>query len=168
MAGASLDLRVDRDRASSGSIARTLSTVPAGTALRFAAARSCGRTCRDPAPTVPRIPDDEMFQRRWRALEHADRRRIIRAVNRGRQLDDRSDAALAVVMARRQQRFWRYAWLIGPAIVLGTSAFSETTVESLLLNLVLSIAILGAMAVFWRRRAARAEELNHAHARGRR
>lgn len=93
----------------------------------------------------------------------ADRRRIIRAVNRGQALEAPQDAAFAVGVARQQQRFWRRAWIFAPLIGLlgllqGTSL--ETRLLSLALNAASATLIIGAMGLYYRRRAGRAEAAN--------
>lgn len=97
----------------------------------------------------------------WSQVPVADRRRILRAVNRGQVLQSRREAAMAVVMARRQQRFWRFAWLLGPvlavplAFLLGIEGAADITAYALLGG-----GILLTMSVFYVRRARRAERGN--------
>jgi len=115
---------------------------------------------------VPRIPDAKEFTRQWSGVLARDRRRIVRAVNRGEQLDSRREAALAVVLARRQQRFWRVAWMLGPVISLLVSwvlGLGGGTVQ-FLANALLGAAVLMGMSVWFSRRAKRAEEINTEHA----
>lgn len=119
-----------------------------------------------PQRPVPRIPDSEEFTRLWSQVAARDRRRIVKAVNRGVQLDSRKEAALAVVLARRQQRFWRVAWLLGPVIALLVSwalDLGDSTVQ-FVANALLGAAVLMGMSVWFSRRAKRAEELNADHA----
>jgi hypothetical protein len=106
---------------------------------------------------VAKIPDADAYRARWAALEVADRRRIVRAVNRGRALDDPKEAALAVHTARNQQRFWRKAWLIGPVAALLTLTQGAMVY---LVNAAFATAILGLMAWFWYRRSRRSETAN--------
>ena len=114
---------------------------------------------------MPRIPDKDEFARLWSQLTTRDRRRILRAVNRGELLERRKEAALAVVMARRQQRFWRWAWLLGPVLsiplaqLLGVEGLGNQIAYALF-----GAGILLAMSIFYTRRARRAEELNADHA----
>lgn len=114
---------------------------------------------------MARIPDQDDFARQWAQLSTSDRRRILRAVNRGQVLDSRKEAALAVVMARRQQRFWRFAWLLGPLLaiplanILGIEGFDRQAAYALL-----GTAVLLAMSVFYTRRARKAEQTNEDHA----
>lgn len=111
-----------------------------------------------PRPTpMARIPDRDEYQRRWRALEFADRRRILRAVNRGEALTHRKEAALAVALARKQQRFWSRAWLFAP--LLGLFSYQQGVV-AVALNAAVATLALGAAAWFWLRRARRAEATN--------
>ncbi len=114
---------------------------------------------------MPRIPDQAEFNRLWSQVSTGDRRRILRAVNKGEVLESRKEAALAVVMARRQQRFWRFAWLLGPlmaiplANLLGIEGLGQQAAYALL-----GAAVLLAMSTFYTRRARRAEEGNTDHA----
>jgi hypothetical protein len=72
----------------------------------------------------------------------------------------RRDAELAIGVARRQQRFWSRAWLLGPAIALVQVLVTPITwVEGLLLAAWGSL-LLGMMAAWWWTRARRAEMLN--------
>lgn len=115
---------------------------------------------------MARIPDRPEFQRRWGAMTAADRRRILRAVNRGQVLQDRRDAALAVVLARRQQRFWRSAGFLAPVIGLVVAWLTGRGADTAVLlgNAAVGSLVLGAMALWSLRRARRAEEGNTAHA----
>ena len=114
---------------------------------------------------MAKIPDREQYRRQWAELGLKDRRRIVKAVNRGQALDNRKEAALAVATARNQQRFWSKAWLMGPIGALFTigSGWEVYVINALLLTL-----IMGAMSWFWLRRARRAEEINLAAATGKR
>lgn len=114
------------------------------------------RTLASPA-AVTRIPDKDEHRRRWSALEVRDRRRIMKAVNRGQRLDDRAEAVIAVGVARQQQRFWSRAWIIGPAISV---LFAREGWVAVAANAVVAGLILGAMSWFWYRRASRAETAN--------
>ncbi|MFT5564892.1 MAG: hypothetical protein ACI970_001628 [Myxococcota bacterium] len=115
---------------------------------------------------MARIPDASDFARIWSGLAAKDRRRIVRSVNRGTKMQDRKEAALAVVLARRQQRFWRIAWMIAPVISLAVSAFVDTgtSLVQFIANALLGAAVLTGMSVYFMRRARRAETLNLDHA----
>jgi len=120
---------------------------------------------------MARIPDRIEFDRRWRAMEFRDRRRVVRAVNRGTQVDSRKEAALAVVLARRQQRFWRGALVLGPVLAVLVAWVTDTSddVAVILANAALGALGLAAVSWWWLRNARRAEALNTEHAlRGRR
>lgn len=104
-----------------------------------------------------RIPDKDRYRQLWRELPTSDRRRIVRAVNRGHALEDRREAALAVVTARTQQRFWSKAWLLGPIVTL--FAIGEG-LQAYLVNAVMATLLLGLMSLFWYRRVTRAEQRN--------
>lgn len=108
---------------------------------------------------MAKIPDKAEHQRQFAGLETADRRAIIRAVNRGKAVDQRKLAPLAVGVARRQRKFWRVAWLLGPLVGL-TSLFAEADLVASLMNSAVATAALGLMAWFWYSRARRAEALN--------
>lgn len=113
-------------------------------------------------PCVPRIPDPDTFARRWSAMAVRDRRRVVRAVNRGLLLQDRKEAALAVVLARRQQRFWRIAAIAAPvvSIVVGVLISPGAGLAALIGNAVFGAVVLAGMGLFFFRRAQRAEALN--------
>lgn len=114
---------------------------------------------------MAKIPDKAEHQRRFAALDVAQRRSIVRAVNRGQVVEVRKHAPLAVVLARRQQTLWRWAWLMGPAI---GAFYLRGGWQLALANALLSTLVLGAVARFWYLRARRAEAANLALAEGRR
>lgn len=62
------------------------------------------------------IPEGDEFRAAWTGCERTVRRRISRAVRRAQTLEDPKEAALAVALARNQQRIWRWAWLAGPLL----------------------------------------------------
>jgi hypothetical protein len=97
---------------------------------------------------------------RFMSLERGQRRAIMRAVNRGQVVADRRHADLAIGVARRQQRFWRSAWLLGPTIALAQAALTPIGLQEGLLLAAWGTMILGSMAWWWYSRAARAELLN--------
>lgn len=103
------------------------------------------------------IDDPQVHRQQWGRLDPMDRRRIMRAVNRGQALDRRKEAALAVGVARQQQRFWRKVWLAGPLIALLQWNAGWLAV---VINAVIGLAVVGGMALFWLRRARRAEQAN--------
>ena len=104
--------------------------------------------------------DRKEVQRRFVALPLSERRQVLRAVNRGTAPPDRALAQVTIGVARRQQRFWRLAWLMGPA--LGIIQFTAVPVAQALVNVAAGTAVLGAMSVWWFRRARRAEERSRA------
>lgn len=114
---------------------------------------------------MAKIPDPEEHRRRFNALSFAERRAIIRAVNRGRMVDARKHAPLAVVIARRQQRIWRWAWVLGPALGL---FYLTVSWQVALINGAFSGLVLAMIARIWFLRAQRAEAANLALAAGRR
>ncbi len=107
---------------------------------------------------MARIPDKKEHARRFAELPLQDRREIGKAVNRGRAVEKRAQAVHAVGVARRQQRFWRFAWLLGPILGLIQIPFIE--LEAALFNLVLGTLVLGAMSAYWLWRARQAEAAN--------
>jgi hypothetical protein len=131
---------------------------------RHSEASTLHRRVRDPTSAhlqeraVAKIPDKAEHQRRFAGLDFADRRAIIRAVNRGQVLEDRKLAALAVGVARRQQRFWRVAWLIGPALGLLQLLYADVQVA--LINGGIGTLTVGGLSLWWYTRARRAEQLN--------
>lgn len=106
---------------------------------------------------MARIPDKDEFQDLWSDLDTTDRRAIVRAVSRGEPVRQRSHARLAVVRARQQQTYWKYAWLAAPAVSLFAlgSGWQVVLVQAVLLT-----SILGGFARWRYRRAVAAEEAN--------
>jgi hypothetical protein len=115
---------------------------------------------------VAKTPDRAEQQRRFMALDPAERRAVMKAVNRGQAVEVRKHAPLAVLVARRQQRFWKWSWLLGP--ILGAVQLLLVPVEVAVFHAGLATLGLAAFSVFWYRRAARAERLNLELADGRR
>lgn len=120
----------------------------------------------DEATPVARIPDKQEHQSKLMKLGFKERRAIVRAVNRGRAVENRAHAGLAVGVARRQQRFWKVAWLLGPILAAVQLIFSD--VEAALINGAIGTVALGLMSAYWLWRAKRSEELNLALLEGRR
>jgi hypothetical protein len=117
------------------------------------------RSADEPRPTFTR-EEARRLNERFSLLNRAERRAIVRAVNRGEAMPKRRDAELAVGVARRQQRFWTRAWLLGPAIaVVQVLVTPIGWMEGLLLAAWGSL-LLGMMAAWWWTRARRAEMLN--------
>ncbi|MFN2556311.1 MAG: hypothetical protein ABR592_05465 [Nitriliruptorales bacterium] len=111
-------------------------------------------------PKKPAIPEGEARRVAWARLQGADRRRIVRAVNRAQPLRDPHEAALAVGVAQKQQRFWRKGWIVGP-LVAGV-LFANRGWWALVLNLAMATLLFGLMAYLFYRRAQRAEAANRA------
>jgi len=113
---------------------------------------------RDGAPRVVFTKEDaRRLNARFAELDRADRRAIVRAVNRGIAMDKRRDAELAIGVARRQQRFWSRAWLLGPAIAVFQVAITPIGWQEGLLLGAWGALLLGMMAAWWWTRARRAE-----------
>lgn len=103
------------------------------------------------------IPSRDEHRRRFAALDTSQRRAIIKAVNKGRAVEQRKHAPLAVGVARQQQRFWRWAWVVGPVIGL---VQLRAGWQVALVNGLLGTLFLAGMSWFWVNRARRAEEAN--------
>jgi hypothetical protein len=139
-------------RGAGGSLARLRSALPSSL-------NRAGRADRAPKVTFTR-EDARRLNERFALLDRHERRAIVRAVNRGEAMTKKRDAELAVGVARRQQRFWTRAWLLGPAIaVIQVLATPIGWMEGLLLGL-WGAVLLGMMAAWWWTRARRAEMLN--------
>lgn len=105
------------------------------------------------------IPGKVESQRQFTQLPAAERRLILKAVNRGQEVPNRKHAHIGVWIARRQVRFWMYAWIIGPLIGIVQFALGQTP-EQVLLNAGGATAFLLLLSTFWMRRARRAEARN--------
>jgi hypothetical protein len=115
---------------------------------------------------VAKLPDRDEQQRRFMALDPGQRRAIVKAVNRGKAVDVRAHAPLAVGVARRQQRFWRWAWLFGPVSLVIQLAL--VPIEQALVNAGIATIAIGLVSLFYFRRARQSEQLNLAIVEGRR
>jgi hypothetical protein len=96
-------------------------------------------------------------RREFAALPFASRRAVVRAVSRGRRVDDRKLAVHAVVVARRQQRLWRWLWLTGPLIGATQIPLGWQTAVVAVVITTLTMVLLSR---FWVLRAERAEAAN--------
>jgi hypothetical protein len=103
---------------------------------------------------VARLPDRREQQRQFQTLDFAERRAIVKAVNRGRAVEVRRHAPIAVGVAQRQIRFWKWAWLFGPAV--GAAQVFVAPIEVALANGLIGGLIIGAMAWYLIGRAKRA------------
>ena len=97
-------------------------------------------------------------QQRFARLDAVERRAIVKAVNRGNPVENRKHAPLAVHIAQRQMRFWKWSWLIGPAV--GLIQINQLGWIAAVINALMASAFLGAMSAFFYLRARRAEEAN--------
>ena len=129
--------------------------------LRIALPARLTRTGSADAPRVTFTREDaRRLNERFSMLDRQERRAIVRAVNRGEAMTKKRDAELAIGVARRQQRFWKRAWLLGPAIaVVQVLATPIGWMEGLLLA-AWGAVLLGMMAAWWWTRARHAELLN--------
>ncbi|MEX1177644.1 MAG: hypothetical protein WEB09_04205 [Nitriliruptor sp.] len=97
------------------------------------------------------------YRREFAGLPLASRRAIARAVSRGRTVEDRKLAVHAVLIARRQQRLWRWVWLAGPAI--GVTQLGAGW-QAAVVAVVISTLTMGLLARYWWLRARSAETAN--------
>jgi len=143
----------------SGRLARMRSSLPS---LPFLSGLSGRRRTASAAPRVAFTREDaRRLNERFALLSRTDRRAIVRAVNRGEALEKRRDAELAVGVARRQQRFWSRAWLLGPSIaIVQVLVIPTLSWQEGVLLAVWGSLLLGMMAAWWWTRARRAELLN--------
>lgn len=102
--------------------------------------------------------DRHALQQRFSALTAQDRRAVAKAVNRGRAVENRKHAPLAIHIANRQMRFWRWSWLIGPAV--GLLQIRQLGPAAAVVNMVMASAALGAMSAFFYLRAQRSAQIN--------
>jgi hypothetical protein len=101
--------------------------------------------------------DVRRINERFGQLERDERRAIVRAVNRGTPMARRRDAEIAVGVARRQQRFWSRAWVMGPGIALLQMLVTPIGLLEGLLLAAWGTLLLGMLAALWWTRARRAE-----------
>ncbi len=106
----------------------------------------------------PSIPEGEARRAAWARLTSAERRRIVRTVNRAQALSDPREAALAVGVAQNQQRFWRKGWVVGP--LAAGLLFANQGWFAFSLNVAMATLLFGLMAYLFSRRARKAEALN--------
>ena len=132
------------------------------TRLRSILPGRAGRSARDvgtpPPPRVRMTKEDvRRLNDRFGKLDRTERRAIVRAVNRGEAMPRRRDAELAIGVARRQQRFWSRAWLLGPSIALIQVLVTPIGWLEGALLAAWGTLLLGMMAAWWWTRARRAE-----------
>lgn len=110
----------------------------------------------DLADDVVRLPEKAAFDKKWRSMTWGQRREVLRTVGRGQAMRKRSDARLAVMAARQQQRYWKWAWVIGPVV----SLMLIPNWVAVVVNAAVISAVTGAFA-FWKyRRATESEAAN--------
>ena len=117
-----------------------------------------GRT--DPSRVRFTKQDVQRLNQRFALLDRSERREIMRAVNRGVGMERRRDAEIAIGVARRQQRFWSRAWLLGPAIALGQALITPIGWLEGLLLAAWGTLLLGMMSAWWWSRARRSLQAN--------
>lgn len=111
------------------------------------------------------IPDSSEFRERWQRLDRDAKKRVRRAVNRGQACQKRSEAGLAVVMARQQKIAWLVTWPLVVVIVALPSIGQGAA--AVIAAMVVAAGLYGPFAVWFHRRARRAEERNLGVATGR-
>lgn len=131
----------------------------AGIGERLRVLRRGSRSIAPPSVAFTR-QDAARINQAFSRLDRSERRAILRAVNRGVAVERRKDAEIAVGVARRQQRFWKRAWLIGPSIAGVQALVTPIGVRDGILLAVWGTSVLGIMAAWWFKRARRAELLN--------
>jgi hypothetical protein len=105
-----------------------------------------------------RVPEAAEFRQRWQRLDRAGRRRVRRAVNRGRVCERREEAALAVVVGRQQKTAWLVTWPI-VAVLVGLTSIPQG-LASVAATAGLAALVYAPFALFFFRRAKRAVEHN--------
>ena len=125
---------------------------------RVVGGAAAGRLASAAMAKPQKIPEGQAYRDAWAALDRDARRRVRRAVNRGQALDNRAEARVAVALARSQRSFWRWGWIVGPGIVLAFTIREEWPV--VLANVGMVAVVVGAMSLYFNRRARRAEAAN--------
>ena len=105
---------------------------------------------------MAKIPTAQEHASLWAKLDVKDRRRILKAVRRGEALTNRREARIAVGVARQQQRYWRWIWLLGLAI--GLAVIPEWT--AVVLNSLLGGLLMGFLSMHRIRKARACEAAN--------
>lgn len=105
---------------------------------------------------MAKIPTPQEHASLWSKLDVTDRRRILKAVRRGEALTNRREARVAIGVARQQQRYWRWIWLLGPAV--GLALIPQWTAVAL--NAVLGALLMGFLSVHRIRKARACEAAN--------
>jgi hypothetical protein len=108
-------------------------------------------------PAVVRVPDVERHRREFGALPFSERRAVVRAVSRGRAVENRKHAGHAVLVARRQARLWRYLWLLGP--LMGLVQIGQGW-QAVLASGLMTTTMMALLSYWWYSRARRAEQAN--------
>ncbi len=103
-----------------------------------------------------KVPSPEEHARLWAKLSFSERRRFLKAVNRGEGMESRKEARLGVGVARQQLRYWRWAWLFGPAMgIVRIPDWLEVGLTALM-----GAVLMGGLSLWRHRRAAAAEQAN--------
>lgn len=105
-------------------------------------------------------PAYERYVRVWSRMDRADRRRVMRAVNRMHALSEPAEAALAVEFAKRQRRMWIRWWWVLP-VLSGLLALPRGW-EAGLVNAAFGAFFVGLLAAAFAWRAGKSMALNQA------
>lgn len=104
------------------------------------------------------LPQGAEFRKQWDRLDRDARRRVRQAANRGKPAANKREAGLAAAMAVNQQRMWRWAWIVGP-VLLSLLRIGDGW-QIVVGNFAVGLIVFGLMALFFRKRARVAEEVN--------
>jgi hypothetical protein len=113
-----------------------------------------------PTPDAAPDPAYERYLKTWARMDRADRRRVMRAVNRMQAMPNPAEAALAVEFAKRQRRMWIRWWWVLP--VLSGLLASTRGWEAALINAAFGAVFVGLLAAAFAWRASRSLALNQA------
>jgi hypothetical protein len=104
----------------------------------------------------PELLQGAALRERLRRLPATRRRQLLRSVRRGEPVDHRGDAALAVSVARRQQRSAQYSWLVVPAVTFALWAIADLPVAVAIVGTIVA----GYVSTLVLARTVRAERVN--------
>ncbi len=96
----------------------------------------------------------------WSAMDRADRRRVLKSVNRMQALEDPAEAATAVWLANRQRRIWVRWWWVFP--LLGGLTAAPRGAVAIAVNVGIGAVFIAGLAAAYAWRARKSMELNQA------
>jgi hypothetical protein len=111
---------------------------------------------RDEPRSHPELLTGAELRDQLRQLPPTRRRELLRSVWRGERVDHQADAALAVSVARRQQRTAQFSWLVVPASTFALWAAAGLSVMVAIVGTVVA----GYVATLVLARSVRAERTN--------